>query len=32
MDQLDIPIAEENVLGGFGGEGIVAALMEERDR
>ena len=33
MDQfLDIPITEENVLGGLGGEGIVAALMEEWNR
>jgi hypothetical protein len=32
MEQLDIPNTEENVLGGLGGEGIVAALMEERNR
>jgi hypothetical protein len=29
MYQLDIPITEENVLRGLGGEGIVAALVEE---
>ena len=32
MDQLDIPITEEKVLRGLRGEGIVAALMEKRNR